>query len=134
MIRLYCSSKCYHSVPSARKITKVHKCECEVCGKSFEIKYKRDANKRYCSIQCRHNSQTGKPRTKIIDEYTRCMCCGKEYHVKSSSNGYCSNECWMEMNIDNESDDKPESYYIERVAEMERMYQEKYLKGVNVNG
>ncbi len=62
---------------------------CQVCKKSFEGK--QSGNRRFCSQQCCHLSQTKKVKS-------TCGICGKEFfYSRSSSYGqFCSKRCMYE--------------------------------------
>lgn len=103
-IRLYCSRKCYvehaktHFIESGK--TKKIECNCLYCGKKFSV-LKSAVEKwgagKYCSIECRVNSQKG--TTRISKKVSRiCLTCGKEFFVKpktvkAGGGKYCSRGC-----------------------------------------
>ena len=73
---------------------------CKQCGKEFEVtSYNfKSKRKKYCSLQCRYNSQKG---WKLPRELRICLNCGKIFYWRkatpTNTGKYCSKKCKHEL-------------------------------------
>lgn len=83
----YCSKPC---IFNSGKWTKPRKAECEMCGNTFEARYRRSTGQwvKFCSHQCAGKSLEIEKVSKV------CVSCGKTFEIYPKRNDVtCSMEC-----------------------------------------
>ena len=64
--------------------------QCKQCGKEFTC----HNGARYCSPECRHQSEIERARLKVSHPiYLTCTRCGRKYRTYHKGSVYCSKEC-----------------------------------------
>lgn len=95
----YCSPECWYNDPNAiRKSAAREIRTCIVCGKQYETLISETKNKRYCSAECYHAMQKGRPLRPGSTITVPCATCGTpvtrfKSQLRNYQKIYCSRQC-----------------------------------------